>query len=258
MKSYYKFEISRKNFWAILVPSVIAGAVLITILAYYMVNSVIMPKFTDLSNKNEREVPKLVGKKFEDARQDCFNVGLKLAKVREEDKEYSDSVKAGYIILQKPEAGKKVKKGRALSVIVSKGNEMAKVPIVKNMKLGPARTEIQKAGFEHTSIVNVYDPKVKYACIVRTEPEEGLSTSRDVNVVLHVSRGRIPAYVNVPNLVGETFASAKKKIANSNLLIGDVSYRRSEKTGEILKQSLTAEKNAKVNSKIDLIVGASN
>lgn len=257
MKSYYKFEISRKNFWAILVPSLLAGIVLVVVLAYYMVNSVIMPKFTDLSNKHEVEVPNLVGKKYDDARQDCYDKQLRLGRLSEEDKEYNDTIPAGVVILQKPLASEKVKKGRAVSVLVSKGKEMAKVPLVNNMKMGAAKLEIKNAGFEHYSHVNVYDKKVKYGHVVRTEPEGGFSTSRDVNVVLHVSRGRIPAYVNVPNLVGETFAEAKKKITNKNLLIGDVSYVRNDKPGVIMKQSLTAEKNARVNSKIDLVVGKS-
>lgn len=257
MKSYYRFEISRKNFWAILVPSLLAGCILIVVLAYYLVNSVVMPKFTDLSNKHEVAVPNLVGKTYEDARQKCYDKQLRLAKLSDEDKEYNDTIKSNVVILQKPLSGEKVKKGRAISVLVSKGKEIAEVPKVDGLKMGAAKLEIKDAGFENYSVENVFDPKVKYGHVVRTEPEGGLKTSRDVTVVLHVSRGRIPSYVNVPDLVGETFATAKKKIANCNLEIGDVSYIKNEKPGIVMKQSLTAEKNAKVNSKIDLIVGAS-
>lgn len=257
MKSYYKFEISRKNFWAILVPSLLAGAILVVVLAYYVVNSVIMPKFTDLSNKSEVEVPNLVGKKYGDARQACYDKQLILSTVAEEDKEYSDSIEADVVILQKPLAGKKVKKRRAISVVVSKGKEIAEVPKVDNLKMGPAKIEIKNAGFDNYEVANVYDAKVKYGHVVRTEPEGGLKTSRDVSVVLYISRGPIPAYVNVPDLVGETFATAKKKIANKNLLIGDISYLKNDHPGIVMKQSLEAEKNARVNSKIDLIIGAS-
>lgn len=257
MKSYYKFEISRKNFWAILVPSIIAFAILVVVLAYYVVNSVIMPKFTDLSNKHEVEVPDLVGKNYDVARQDCYDAQLRLSRLGDEDKEYNDTIPANVVILQKPLAGEKVKKGRSISVLVSKGKEMAKVPVVTNVKMGEAKLELVNAGFENYQVENVYDNKVKYGHVVRTEPEGGFTTSRDVTVLLHVSRGRVPAYVNVPNLVGETFAAAKKMIANKNLEIGDVSYIRNDKPGIVMKQSLTAEKNARVNSKIDLIVGKS-
>lgn len=257
MKSYYKFEISRKNFWAILVPSLLAGAILVVVLAYYIVNSVVMPKFTDLSNKHEVEVPNLAGRKYDEARQDCYDKQLRLSRLSEEDKEYNDTIPADVVILQKPLAGEKVKKGRAISVLVSKGKEMATVPVVKKTKMGAAKVELKKAGFEHYRVENVYDNKVKYGHVVRTEPEGGFNTSRDVTVLIHVSRGRVPDYVNVPNLVGETFASAKKMIANKNLQIGDVSYVQNDKPGIVMKQSLTAEKNARVNSKIDLVVGKS-
>ncbi len=256
MKKYYSIKISRKGFWAIWVPVLLLTALISVFSGYYIVNSVVMPKFTDLSNRELVKVPKVIGLQYEgsnSARQLCFNAGLKTSI---QESEYNDTVPAGVVLLQDPKQGEKVKRGRVLTVILSSGGEVAAVPLVAGSAPGAARHELTTAGFTDVTITRVYDSKIKKDIVVGTEPAAGLKTSRELPMTVLVSRGKKPATVRVPDLAGRYLSEARHALKSSGLEVGDITYQNQGVPGTVVSQSRKASGRAPYNSRVDLVISA--
>ena len=152
------------------------------------------------------EVPKLVGENFISLPE---YQGLTIQK----DEVYDQSIAAGVIISQMPEAGTKVEKGS---------------PVVVNVSLGPApnvvemgnlvdRTEDWAESFLKGQLLNLdvvleyeYSDTVTEGHIIRTEPTEGTTLTEGQKVTLWVSKGKKVQLGAMPNVVGETKDNALK------------------------------------------------
>ena len=97
-------------------------------------------------------VPNLIGRNLKEARSDLIKYGLYIKKKGEE---YSNDILKGHIISQKPSANIHIKKGKTIEVMVSKGKEMTKVPILDNLTLTEAKIRLQN--------VNLQVGKISYA-----------------------------------------------------------------------------------------------
>ena len=154
------------------------------------------------------EVPKLVGENFISLPE---YQGLTIQK----DEVYDQSIAAGVIISQMPEAGAKVEKGS---------------PVVVNVSLGPApnivemgnlvdRTEDWAESFLKGQLLNLdvvleyeYSDTVSEGHIIRTEPAEGTTLTEGQKVTLWVSKGKKVQLGAMPNVVNETKENALKTL----------------------------------------------
>lgn len=87
-------------------------------------------------------IPDLIGKNYSEVRKELKQLGLPLTRT----KEYNDSVEKDAILRQSPPAGTEVKKGLTVSVVVSKGPEMVKVPEVRELSEAEAVSKVTDAG----------------------------------------------------------------------------------------------------------------
>ena len=163
MSKNYKFEISAKKFWTIVVPLVLLVLILAPLLGFFAVNGVVMPHLVDLSNRNEVVVPALTELTFDDARQRCFDLGLRLVV---EGREYNETTPANIVLLQSPESDERVKRGRVIRAIVSDGSEVAVVPPLSDLMPGPAKTDLRAAGFSKIQSVTVYNNSVEKGRVI--------------------------------------------------------------------------------------------
>lgn len=88
------------------------------------------------------EVPSLLGRTVDEARDALEDVGLEL----DATEEFDDSVQAGRIVSQDPANGK-LPKGGTVTAVVSKGPQTFEVPDVKGKSVKQATQELEKAGF---------------------------------------------------------------------------------------------------------------
>ena len=188
---------SRITIISIIVCSVVALIALIVLLVVLLGG-----------NSKLIEVPKLVGENFISLPE---YQGLTIQK----DEVYDQSVAAGVIISQMPEAGTKVEKGS---------------PVVVNVSLGPApnvvemgnlvdRTEDWAESFLKGQLLNLdvaleyeYSDTVTEGHIIRTEPAEGTALTEGQKVTLWVSKGKKVQLGAMPNVVGETKDEAVKTL----------------------------------------------
>lgn len=252
MKKCYTISIPVKTFWKTIFPSFIIVCIIGAICGFFIVDRIIMPNIVGV-NRDIVEVPLVKGMQYESARQKFFEAGL-LTEIRS--REYDDTIQQNCIVSQFPEVGSKVKKGRKIAVVVSKGKEITVVPEVRNLPEHQARIELRKKGLTIGKIIKVYANKTPEDHVVKIVPRSGTTISRQIEIELFVSKGPKPTHAEVPNLVGESIGTAKEMIVESGLKLGKVSYKNNTALlpGTVISQSVTPGSSVKLESSINLVV----
>ncbi len=252
MKKNYTISINVNFFWKVLVPGIAIITILGLLIGLITVDQVIMPKIVGI-NRDVVTVPKVTGMSLENGREALYKSGL-LTEIRS--KEYDNKQPDGAIVNQFPEAGSKVKKNRRIAVTISKGKATGIIPDVRNLNERQARIELKKSGFSVGKIKKTYSEDKQVDIIIDAFPESGTTISRDMEVDLIISKGPKPNSTEVPNLVGESITEAKKKVEESNLVIGKITYQNNSSLlpGTIVSQSVSPGTNVKLESTIDLVV----
>ena len=136
-------------------------------------------------------LPNCVNQKVDTATQQVWNlsknVNIKTSEV------YSDSVPAGVIVSQAPEAGSMVNTDEFIEVtfVVSKGQQLMTIPNVKGKSLSAAKAKLKKSGLK-------YKTKTKYSSsyssgkVISQSKKAGTKVKKKTTVHLVVSRGPKP------------------------------------------------------------------
>lgn len=252
MKQNYTISIPVKTFWKKVVPFTILLIIVSSIGGIIIVDKFIMPRIVGI-HRDIVSVPNVIGKQYEDAREAFYKVGL-LTELK--GKEYDDSIPENHVITQDPKPSSRVKKGRKIAVVVSKGKEVAMIPNVRNVSEKQARILLKNAGFTIGKVNKIYSEEKPVDVVIDAFPASGTLTSREILVDLYVSKGPKPTSVEMPNLVGESLNTAKKLLAESGLSLGKISYQNNPSLlpGTVISQSVAPGSNVKFDSKIDLVV----
>jgi serine/threonine-protein kinase len=252
MKKNYIISIPVRFFWKRFFPGLIIFGIIGTIGGILFVDNIIMPNVVGVS-RDIVTVPKVVALSFENAREILFKAGL-LTEIR--NREYDDSIPVDAIITQFPEASSRVKKGRKIAVVISKGKEIGVVPDVRNLSERQARILLKKAGFTIGNMRKLYSEERPVDVVIDAFPKSGTTTSREIEVELYLSKGPRPTHAEVPNLVGESLKNAKGMITDYGLVIGKISYQNNPSLlpGTIISQSSAPGSRVPLESKLNLVV----
>ena len=169
---------------------------------------------------------------------------------------YDLTVPDGSIINQNPRPGEKVKKGRRILITVSKGKEIAVIPNVKKMTERQARIEFKKAGITLGDIKKSYNDNNPVDMVIDAFPASGTTISRDMKVDLLISKGEKPTHTEMPNIVGESLVEARKKIEESGLTVGKISYKNNASLlpGTVVSQSVPPGGNVPLSTSVAITV----
>lgn len=155
----------------------------------------------------EVTVPNFVGKPLAPAERIAAAARLT---VRPTERVYSSTIPAGAIISQDQPAGKMVKEGRVISVVVSLGPEMVAVPDVQKRSLVEARFLIDQARLRVGELREAYDEDLKSGFIISQDPQPGARVERGRPIHLVVSKG--PQRIEMPLLVGRPLRDARRML----------------------------------------------
>lgn len=150
-------------------------------------------------------VPNLVGKDVVAAVQETqgWQLTLKL-----QGREASPDIPKDHIVKQMPEAGTRVKEGRAILVVLSDGTARLAVAELRGELLENARGILQRQGLEAGQIARVSDAQIAENHVMAQWPQAGQQVMRGAAVNLLVSLGpRLGTYA-MPNLVGRPLEEA--------------------------------------------------
>jgi beta-lactam-binding protein with PASTA domain/tRNA A-37 threonylcarbamoyl transferase component Bud32 len=124
------------------------------------------------------------------------------------------AVTSGMVISQEPKSGTTVRRGSAVSFVVSTGKPMASVPDVVGKSSGDAAAAVKEAGFR-VDTVKRFSDTVTSGLIISQDPAGGAQAEKNSVVQLVVSKG--PEQVTLPELAGQTLADAKSALQKLGL-----------------------------------------
>lgn len=142
---------------------------------------------------------------------DYPDLKIDLSNVKEE---FSEEFEEGYVMAQSPNAGDMVKKGRKVTLTVSKGKEEIKMPDLVDMPESAAMSELQdlNLGLKIT-IKDESSKDIRQGSIVRTEPKADEKLEKGQEIILYVSLGEN----KMPSLTGDTEANARARLNALNI-----------------------------------------
>ena len=252
MKKSYTINIPAHILWKVILPSVIVAVIGGIVGGIIIVDKIIMPQVVGV-NRDIVEVTSVKGLELEKAREAFYAAGL-LSEIKS--REYDDTIADGGVISQFPEPGSKVKKGRKIAVVISKGKEIAVIPDIRNLTEQQARIELRKKGISIGKIKKIYSDDKALDLVIEAFPQCGTTISREMEIDLFISKGPRPTHAVAPNLVGESLTSAKKMIEESGLVLGKISYQNNASLlpGTIISQSVAPGSKVRLESSINLEV----
>jgi beta-lactam-binding protein with PASTA domain len=251
-KKCYSINIPVAAFWKFYVPIAFGICCIAFIAGVVFVDVYVMPRIVGI-NRDMVVVPNISGFSYEQAREELFGVGL-LTEIKS--REYDSDIPVDGIIKQFPEPGTKVKKSRRVLVIVSKGEEYAVVPDLQNLTEIQAKNELKKLGFTLGEVKKVYHNKYAKDMVINTDPANRTTISRDMKIDVILSMGSKPTSTEMPNIVGEPLAEAKKILGESGLRVGKTRYRNDHSLlpGTVISQSVPPGNRVPFESTVNITV----
>ncbi len=133
------------------------------------------------------------------------------------------------------------------------------VPQVTGMPFEDAKELLEKTGFEVELQDSIYVDTTKPLQVLKQvpEPDELVKVNRTVYLTINRS---VPPMIEMPNLVGYSYRSAEMALKNSNLQVGDTSFRADFAKNAVLEQhyngaNIPVGTKVRMGSKISLILG---
>jgi beta-lactam-binding protein with PASTA domain len=200
-------------------PILVVGLFVAFYLFLLLVDRVIMPAV--VHSGREYFLPDITNLSLKEAEGILQKRGLSL-KVMAED--YNPSKPPGIILSQSPNPQTKVKRGRIVKVVVSKGQKMVQVPNLKGVSLRQAELMLGEEGLEVGEINWIPSDSLPENVVVNSSPSYGLSVPLGMSVNLRVSLGSLPDTVMMPNLMGESMEETKDILKELGLGIGEIRY----------------------------------
>ncbi len=191
---------------------------------YYFVKMII-GGITEDPNGRPKEIilGSYVNRHIDDVKQELTLNGIDLISDVEITYEPSDTVAENYVIQQSPTADNKMKLGgyTKLKLLVSQGAEMVTIPTVAwqdhSLMYYKMKDEL---GLEVDEVPEYHEEIASGLCI-RTDPEASEKVKKGSKVTLYWSLGPKKEQVVVPNIVGDTYETAKRKLTEAKLKVGD-------------------------------------
>ncbi|RDS60929.1 Stk1 family PASTA domain-containing Ser/Thr kinase [Streptomyces sp. M7] len=159
------------------------------------------------------EVPPLLSKSEEQARDRLEQDGLDLGKVR---RAYSDTFDRGTVMSTDPKPGARIRQNDSVDLVVSLGPKTVKVPDLRDRTLAQARAALKERGLEPGMVTREFDDEIARGSVISTSPGEGSTVRSGSAVALTVSKG---SPVDLPDVTGESPEDARAELEEAGLKV---------------------------------------
>jgi len=184
-----------------------------------LLDSWLMPKY--VRKGQQIEVPDVMDRTPDQARRLLAKKGLRL-KLR--DPRWDTDIPKGHIIQQHPPAKDRVKQGRTVIAVPSKGRRSFTVPNLARKTLRQAGLLAQQAGVAVGQIFDEPSHEVPEGSVIRHEPSAGAQVAGGTEVILFVSDGPPGEIIQMASLVGVSIREARRKLEALGLRVGKIRY----------------------------------
>jgi len=183
----------------------------------------------------ETVVPPVEGLVLEKAE---FQAGRAKLRFFVEEERYDLEVEKGHVIAQKPKAGTETRRGRILSVVVSKGIDRMAMPDFRGNRMDQAQLKARQAQFRLSSIGYLHHA-AEAQTVVAQFPAAGSTVPKEAPISLLISLGpRTRTYVT-PSLSGLPLPRAIASLQQQGIRMGAARILKDPQlpSGTILSQS---------------------
>ncbi len=197
----------------------IGALALSSIVFLLLLTYVIMPWYV---NSNEVIVPRVQGLSLENAidRLNATNLNYFIG-----DTSYDRNFPIGSIVAQRPLAGRTVKGGRSIYLVISGGAPQAVVPNVTGKLLSNARFEMEKVGLFVGKVTIDSTSENAKNTVVSQSSGSGAKIARGSKVDLVIAIGKTKGSIEIPSVVGLSLTDASRKLEEFGLSVRRISYR---------------------------------
>ncbi|TCK98332.1 serine/threonine-protein kinase [Natranaerovirga hydrolytica] len=226
---------------------IILALLLVSVITFFAVN-----RLQERFIPEEIVVPSVEGYSEEEASRRLANLNLIL---NVDSYQYSEEVEEGLIIVQSPEEGTIVNEEAIVNVIVSQGIQRFRVPSVTDLRFNDAERLVIEQNLKPERELQ-YSDTVPMGVVMEQYPQAGEWLRKDETVVIVVSNGREPIYTTVPDVRGETEATARNMLESNNLEVGNVSQVESQTypEGTVVSQTVSGGEEVEEGYVIDIVV----
>lgn len=178
------------------------------------------------------QTPAVLDKTESDARKTLGDSGLDVNVTRD----YSERVERGHVIESNPDPGDRIRRTGTVTLVVSKGPEIVKVPELTGTTLAEAKRKLKTAGLESGVVEQEFSDETARGSVIASSPDAGTERRPGTPVALTVSKG---APVDVPDVVGDDEDSAVDELREEGLKVRIAPARvfSEEDEGSIARQS---------------------
>ena len=146
--------------------------------------------FWQLSLPGDTTVPTVVGHRLEEAEVLLQNAGLTVQVAK--DWQHDETIASGLVLSTVPAYGRRVKRGRTITIVVSAGTNFTHMPEVRELPESAARDRLRQAGLTVALEEYTYHPTIPYDRVISASQNSGAQLKRDTTVNLVISGGAKP------------------------------------------------------------------
>ena len=196
-------------------------------------------------------VPYVLGETQADALEVFSNAGLIVSTTTQQ---CSNTIPAGSVISQNPEAFHQALVGDSVTLVVSNGGCPVTVPNVVGQTASATQTTLIDAGLHIEGITNACSNTVAVDSVISQNPAAGQEAAYGSGVALVLSNGPCP--VTVPNVVGRPQGEAGGDLSGAGLHSGTITLQCSNTmaSGLVISQNPAAGQQAPADSAVALVV----
>ncbi|MFE5794640.1 Stk1 family PASTA domain-containing Ser/Thr kinase [Streptomyces sp. NPDC056503] len=195
-------------------------------------------------------VPAVLGQTEQVAAERLADAGLELGTTK---RAFSEAYERGTVMDVDPAPGERVRSHATVTLTLSRGPEIVKVPNLRNKPLDEARRILTEQGLAPGVVTTSFSTTVAQGAVIGSDPEPGTERAPDSAVALVVSKG---APVDVPDVTGETVADATATLQEAGLKVSVAPERvhSAEEAGSVAAQSLAEGSRAAKGDAVTLTV----
>ncbi|MHA6251343.1 Stk1 family PASTA domain-containing Ser/Thr kinase [Oceanobacillus sp. CAU 1775] len=240
-KDKSKKKKGKKKKWLIILSAlfilVVAG-----VIALFLIPGLLQP--------DDIELPDFVEWEYEEAKEALEELNLLV----EQELDYSDEIPEGHVIEMKPRAGRTVKEGSIVTLLVSEGKELITMEDYVGEDFEQVFEELEELGFVDILPLEKYSDEPAGQIITQIQPSPGSEVvPSEEKVILEVSMGIEPVSLN--NLTGMTEKQAREYLENNNLEMKlHHEHSSNVEEGRVIRQSPDSGTQLEVGDTVDVYI----
>lgn len=219
----------------------------------------VMPIYT--KHGEAVEVPNVTSMRYEEAKRTLEADGFAII---QSDERFDEKYPIGYVVEQNPRPHARVKSGRRIYIVVSRGGRRVIMPQLVDRSQRDAELLLAKNNLGVGQLNYDYSSEQPEGVIIAQSVPANAEVGVGTAVNITISMGKEPSVFTVPFVEGRTFNDAVRLIRQSGLTVGQITYKVVENLlpetviSQSLEPDLVVEKGTKLDLELSILPGSSN